>query len=86
MKKAILILSILLILLPLAMGQDYYRVRKHTRISTGMDEAAAVPYEDGVVYIIDMGMSLRIPFANDRTNEHNRDRHNKPQEESYGYA
>ncbi len=32
-------------------GQDYYRVRKHTRISTGMDEAVAVPYEDGVVYI-----------------------------------
>jgi len=51
MKKAILILSVLLILLPLAVGQDYYRVRKHTRISTGMDEAAAVPYEDGVVYI-----------------------------------
>lgn len=25
--------------------------------------------KDGVVYIIDMGMSLRIPFANDRTNE-----------------
>ncbi|MEN8203070.1 MAG: PKD domain-containing protein [Bacteroidota bacterium] len=51
MKKAILTISILLILLPLAVGQDYYRVRKHTRISTGMDEAAAVPYEDGVVYI-----------------------------------
>jgi hypothetical protein len=26
-------------------------VRKQTRISTGLDEAAAVPYEDGVVYI-----------------------------------
>jgi len=51
MKKAILTISVLLILLPLAVGQDYYRVRKHTRISTGMDEAAAVPYEDGVVYI-----------------------------------
>lgn len=51
MKKAILTIFVLLILLPLAVGQDYYRVRKHTRISTGMNEAAAVPYEDGVVYI-----------------------------------
>ncbi len=38
-------------LLPTAAGQDYYRFRKHTRISTGLHEAAAVPYEDGVVYI-----------------------------------
>ena len=51
MKKAILSIGILLILLPLVVGQDYYRVRKHSRISTGMHEAAAVPYEDGVVYI-----------------------------------
>lgn len=32
-------------------GQEYYTVRKHTRISTTLDEAAAVPVEDGVVYI-----------------------------------
>ena len=51
MKKVVLTIWFLLILLPLAVGQDYYKIRKHTRISTGMDEAAAVPYEDGVVYI-----------------------------------
>lgn len=34
-----------------AAGQEYYSVRKHTRISTSLDEAAAVPVEDGVVYI-----------------------------------
>lgn len=51
MKQAILTIFLMLILMPLAVGQDYYKVRKHTRISTGMDEAAAVPYEDGVVYI-----------------------------------
>lgn len=42
---------ILIFLLPPVAGQDYYTVRKHTRISTGLHEAAAVPYEDGVVYI-----------------------------------
>ena len=42
---------ILVFLLPPVAGQDYYRVRKHTRISTGLHEAAAVPYQDGVVYI-----------------------------------
>lgn len=51
MKKAILVIWLFTMLLPLAVAQDYYKVRKHTRISTGMDEAAAVPYEDGVVYI-----------------------------------
>lgn len=51
MKRAILVIWTLLILLPLAVGQDYYRVRKHNRISTGLHEAAAIPYEDGVVYI-----------------------------------
>ncbi len=51
MKQWILTIWILLVLLPPAAAQDYYRLRKHTRISTGLDEAAAVPYEDGVVYI-----------------------------------
>ena len=47
MKKALLFILSLLILLPALVAQDYYRVRKQTRISTGLDEAAAVPYEDG---------------------------------------
>ena len=51
MKKLVLTIGFLLTLLPFAVGQDYYKVRKHSRISTGMDEAAAVPYEDGIVYI-----------------------------------
>ncbi len=52
MKKVALVILSLMLLLPVLVGQDYYRVRKHTRISTGMDEAAAVPYmDDGVVYI-----------------------------------
>ncbi len=51
MKRAILVIWTLLIMLPLVVGQDYYRVRKQTRISTGLNEAAAIPYEDGVVYI-----------------------------------
>ena len=53
MKKVTLIILSLMLLLPVLVGQDYYGVpRKHTRISTGMDEAAAVPYmDDGVVYI-----------------------------------
>jgi PKD domain/WD40-like Beta Propeller Repeat len=51
MKRVILVIGTLLILLPLAMGQDYYKVRKQTRISSKLDEAAAVPYEEGVVYI-----------------------------------
>jgi len=40
-----------MILLPALVGQDHYKVSKQGRISTGMDEAVAVPYEDGVVYI-----------------------------------
>lgn len=32
------------------MSQDYYKVTKHSRISTGLDETAAIPFEDGVVY------------------------------------
>jgi hypothetical protein len=40
-----------MILLPALVGQDHYKVTKQTRISTGLDEAVAVPYEDGVVYI-----------------------------------
>jgi len=51
MKRAFLTICSLILLLPLVVGQDYYKVRKHTRISTGMDEAAAVPYEEGIVYI-----------------------------------
>ncbi len=51
MKKSLLPIWILLLLLPPAAAQDYYNVRKQTRISTGLNEAAAVPFEDGVVYI-----------------------------------
>ena len=52
MKKAVLFILSLMILLPALVGQDYYRYNKQTRISTGLDEAAAVDYEDGgVVYI-----------------------------------
>ena len=40
----------LILLLP-ALSQDYYKVLKQSRISTGLNEAAAIPYEDGVVYI-----------------------------------
>ena len=51
MKRAALLIWTLLILLPPALGQDYYKVVKHSRISTGLNEAAAIPFEDGVVYI-----------------------------------
>jgi hypothetical protein len=53
MKKLLLAIGSLILLLPTLEAQDYYRVRKQTRISTGgLDEAAAVPYLDGgVVYI-----------------------------------
>ncbi len=55
MKKAALTILSLMILLPVVEGQDYYRVKKSTRISTGMDEAVALPYKDGkdslVVYM-----------------------------------
>ena len=52
MKRAILLIWTLLILLPPAVSQDYYKVLKHSRISTGLNEAAAIPFEDGgVVYI-----------------------------------
>jgi len=51
MKRVILSIWTLLILLLPSQGQDYYKLRKHTRISTGLNEAAAIPYEDGVVYI-----------------------------------
>jgi len=60
MRKFLLIILSLLFLLPHLGAQEYYKVRKNTRISTGMDEAAAVPYEDGVVYITEstsVGMS-----------------------------
>jgi hypothetical protein len=51
MKRAILVIWTLLIILPLALSQDYYKVVKQNRISTGLDEAGAIPFEDGVVYI-----------------------------------
>lgn len=53
MKKAFLTIGSLILLLPMMVAQDYYRVRKQTRISTGgLDEAVAVPYKDGgIVYI-----------------------------------
>ena len=51
MRRIGIAIVCLMILLPVA-GQDYYKVRKHSRISTGLDEAAAVPYADGgYVYI-----------------------------------
>jgi hypothetical protein len=40
-----------MILMPLAWSQDYYKVVKHSRISTGRNEAAVVPFEEGLVYI-----------------------------------
>ena len=33
-----------------ATAQEYYKVSKHSRISTGLDETAAIPYEEGIVY------------------------------------
>jgi hypothetical protein len=51
MMKRLASIGFLMMLLASAAGQDYYNVRKQTRISTGLDEAAAVPVEDGVVYI-----------------------------------
>lgn len=50
MKRALLLIWTLLVLLLPAAGQDYYKVTKHSRISTGLDETAAIPYEEGVVY------------------------------------
>lgn len=51
MKRVLLLICSLMILMPLASGQDYYKVVKHSRISTGRNEAAVVPYEEGLVYI-----------------------------------
>ena len=52
MRKVLLTIGSLMLLLPALVAQDYYRVRKHTRISTGLHEAAAIPYvDDGVAYI-----------------------------------
>ncbi len=52
MKRAILTIWTLLILLLPSAAQDYYKVVKQSRISTGLNEAAAIPFEDeGVVYI-----------------------------------
>ncbi len=51
MRKSLLIIGTLFLLLPSLSAQEYYKVRKQTRISSGMDEAGAVPFEDGIVYI-----------------------------------
>jgi hypothetical protein len=53
MKRSVISIGILLLLLPSLAAQQYYSVRKQTRISTGgLDEAAAVRYlDDEVVYI-----------------------------------
>ena len=51
MRKSLLIIGTLLVLLPALSAQEYYKVKKQPRISSGLDEACAVPYEDGVVYI-----------------------------------
>jgi Tol biopolymer transport system component len=51
MMKKLTSIWFLILLAATVAGQDYYRVRKQTRISTSLDEAAAVPVEDGVVYI-----------------------------------
>ncbi|MDX2430351.1 MAG: PKD domain-containing protein [Bacteroides sp.] len=51
MRKSLLIIGTLFILLPSLSAQEYYKVKKQTRISSGLDEAAAVPYDDGLVYI-----------------------------------
>ena len=50
MKSVILTIWSLFILLMPALAQDYYKVRKQSRISTGLDETSAIPYEEGVVY------------------------------------
>ncbi|MFO7670860.1 MAG: PKD domain-containing protein [Bacteroidales bacterium] len=51
MKRRLLTIGALIILLTSLSAQEYYKVTKQARISTGLAEAAAVPYEDGVVYI-----------------------------------
>ena len=42
-------MTLLVLLLP-ALAQDYYNVRKHSRISTGLDDTSPNPNEEGVVY------------------------------------
>lgn len=54
MRKYILFIIALLVLLPDLSAQKrdgLYSIKKQTRISSGMDEAGAVPYEDDIVYI-----------------------------------
>ncbi len=54
MRKNILIIGALLVLLPVLSAQNrdgLYKIKKQTRISSGLDEAGAVPYEDDIVYI-----------------------------------
>jgi hypothetical protein len=51
MRKSLIIIGTLFILLPTLSAQKYYKAKKQTRISSGLDEAGAVPYEDGIVYI-----------------------------------
>lgn len=52
MRKILLVILSFMLLLPGLFAQEYYKVRKLTRISTGMDESAAVPYDSGsIIYI-----------------------------------
>ncbi|MEZ5070530.1 MAG: PKD domain-containing protein [Bacteroidales bacterium] len=51
MKLRLLHIVPILCLPAFAAGQDHYSVKKQTRISTAMNEAGAVAYDDGVVYI-----------------------------------
>jgi len=67
MRRALVLIGSLFILLPLAWGQDYYKVRKHSRISTGRNEAAAIPFEEGVVYITESN-SVGLSSPTDREN------------------
>jgi hypothetical protein len=52
MKRLFITIGSAIVLLPGLAAQDYFAVRKQTRISTGLQEAAAVPYVDeGISYI-----------------------------------
>jgi hypothetical protein len=51
MRKSLIIIGTLFILLPSLSAQKYYKVKKQTRISSGLDEAGAIPYKDDIVYI-----------------------------------
>ncbi|PID91204.1 MAG: hypothetical protein CSA96_09605 [Bacteroidetes bacterium] len=65
MKRLLSSTAILLFALLLLQGQDYYKLRKHTRISSTMNEAAAVPLGDEIVYITESS-SVGISSPRDR--------------------